>query len=103
MLKDRFTSALVLTLPEGTKDFVVYCDASRVGLGCVLMQHRKVIAYASRQHKVQDRNYPTRDLELAAVVFALKIWRHYLYGVHVDVYTGHKSLQYVFTQKDLNL
>ncbi|WMV49694.1 hypothetical protein MTR67_043079, partial [Solanum verrucosum] len=83
--------------------FVVYCDASRVGLGCVLMQNGKVIAYASRQLKVHYKNYPTHDLELAAVVFALKIWRHYLYGVHVDVFTDHKSLQYVFTQKDLNL
>ncbi|WMV25681.1 hypothetical protein MTR67_019066, partial [Solanum verrucosum] len=83
--------------------FVVYCDASRVGLGCVLMQNGKVIAYASRQLKVHEKNYPTHDLELAAVVFALKIWRHYLYGIHVDVFTDHKSLQYVFTQKDLNL
>ncbi|WMV46051.1 hypothetical protein MTR67_039436, partial [Solanum verrucosum] len=83
--------------------FVVYCDTSRVGLGCVLMQNGKVIAYASRQLKVHEKNYPTHDLELAAVVFALKIWRHYLYGVHVDVFTDHKSLQYVFTQKDLNL
>ena len=102
-MKDRLTSALVLTLPEGTKDFVVYCDATPVGLGCVLMQHRKVIAYASRQLKVHERKYPTHDLELAAVVFSLKIWRHYLYGVHVDVYTNHNSLQYVFTQKELNL
>ena len=67
------------------------------------MQHGKVISYASRKHKVHERNYPTHDLELAAVVFALKIWRHYLYGVHVDVFTDHKSLQYVFTQKKLNL
>ena len=73
------------------------------GLGCVLMQHGKVIAYASRQLKTHEKNYPTHDLELAAVVFALKIWRHYLYGVHVDVFTDHKSLQYVFTHKDLNL
>ncbi|KAH0784229.1 hypothetical protein KY290_003827 [Solanum tuberosum] len=80
LFKDKLTSAPVLTLPEGTKGFVVYCDASRVGLGCVLMQHGKVIAYASRQLKVHEKNYPTHDLELAAVVFALKIWRHYLYG-----------------------
>ncbi|WMV46041.1 hypothetical protein MTR67_039426 [Solanum verrucosum] len=102
-LKDKLTSASVLTLPESTNGFVVYCDASRVGLGCVLMQHGKVIAYASRQLKVHEKNYPTHDLELAAVVFVLKIWRHYLCGVHVDVFTDHKSLQYVFTQKDLNL
>ncbi|KAH0711565.1 hypothetical protein KY289_007524 [Solanum tuberosum] len=102
-LKKRLITAPVLTLPEGTQGFVVYCDASRVGLGCVLMQNGKVIAYASRQLKVHEKNYPTHDLELAAVVFALKIWRHYLYGVHVDVFTDHKSLQYVFTQKELNL
>ena len=89
----------MLTLPEGTKGFVVYCDASRVGSGCVLMQNENVIAYASRQLKVKERNYPTHDLELAAVVFSLKIWRHYLYGVHVDVFPDHKSLKYVFTQK----
>ncbi|WMV29806.1 hypothetical protein MTR67_023191, partial [Solanum verrucosum] len=93
----------VLTLPEGTYDFVVYCDASSVGLGCVLMQNGKVIAYATRQLKVHEKNYPTHNLELAVVVFALKIWWHYLYGVHVDVFTDHKSLQYIFTQKDLNL
>ena len=97
------TTAPVLTLPEGTQGFVVYCDASRVGLSCVLMQNDKVIAYASRQLKVHERNYPTHDLELAAIVFALKIWRHYLYGVHVHVFTNHKSLQYVFSQKEPNL
>ncbi|KAH0633374.1 hypothetical protein KY284_036160 [Solanum tuberosum] len=102
-LKNRLTTAPMLTLPEGTDGFVVYCDASRVGLGCVLMQHGKVIAYASRQLKVHEKNYPTHDLELAAVVFALKFWRHYLYGVHVDVFTDHKSLQYVFNWRDLNL
>ncbi|KAH0709204.1 hypothetical protein KY284_010631 [Solanum tuberosum] len=103
LLKDKLTSAPVLTLPKGTKGFVVYCDASRVGLDCVLMQHGKVIAYASRQLKVHEKNYPTHHLELAAVVFALKIWRHYIYGVHVNVFTDHKSLQYVFSQKELNL
>ena len=80
-----------------------YCDASGVGLGCVLMQAGKVIAYASRQLKVHDKNHLTHDLKLAVVVFALKLWRHYLYGVHVDVFTDHKSLQYVFTQRELNL
>ncbi|WMV18493.1 hypothetical protein MTR67_011878 [Solanum verrucosum] len=81
---------------------------SFLGLGgyyrrCVLMQNGKVIAYASRQLKVHEKNYPTHYLELAAVVFALKILRHYVYGVHVDVFTDHKSLEYVFNQKDLNL
>ena len=86
MLKYRTTSSLVLTLLEGTKGFVVYFDASRVGLGGVLMQHGKVVAYASIQIKVHKKNYPTHDLELAAVVFALKIWRHYLYGPCLCVY-----------------
>lgn len=97
------TTAPALTLPNGIDGFVIYCDASRVRLGCVLMQKGKVVAYAYRQLKVHEKNYPPHDLELAAVVFALKIWRHYLYGVHVDVFTDHKSLKYVFTQKELNL
>ena len=96
-------TAPVLTLPEGPDGYVIYCDASGVGLGCVLMQHGKVIAYASRQLRKHEKNYPTHDLELAVVVHALKIWRHYLYGVHVDIYTDHKSLQYIFKQKELNL
>ena len=81
-MKNRFTTAPVLTLPEGTKGFVMYCDASRVGLGGVLMQYGLVVAYASRKLKVHERNYPTHDLELEDVVFSLKIWRYYLYGVH---------------------
>ena len=84
-MKDWVTTAPVLTLPEGTKGFVVYFDSSLVELFCVLMQHGKFIAYASTQLKVHDENYPTHDLEIEAVVFALKIWRHYLYGVHVNV------------------
>ena len=103
ILKEKLTSALVLTLAKVTKGFVVYYNASRVVLGCVLMQHGKVVAYASRQLMVHEKNYPTHNLELAAVIFALRIWRHYLYGVHVDWYTDHKSLQYVCTQKELNL
>ncbi|CAN4114236.1 unnamed protein product [Withania somnifera] len=102
-LKNKLTSTPVLVLPEGTDGYAVYCDASGICLGCVLMQHGRVIAYASRQLRPHEKNYPTHDLELAAVVFALKIWRHYLYGVHVDIYTDHKSLQYIFKQKDLNL
>lgn len=103
VLKERLVTAPILTLPEPGKRFIVYSDASRVGLGCVLMQGEKVIAYASRQLKKHEENYPTHDLELAAVVFALKIWRHYLYGESCDIYTDHKSLKYIFTQKDLNL
>ena len=102
-LKTALTSAPVLTLPTGEGGYSVYCDASRVGLGCVLMQRGKVIAYASRQLKNHEKNYPTHDLKLAAVVFALKLWRHYLYGEPCEIFTDHKSLQYIFKQKDLNL
>ncbi|GJS96693.1 putative reverse transcriptase domain-containing protein [Tanacetum coccineum] len=85
-LKRRLVSAPILTLPSGSGGFQIYSDASKKGLGCVLMQHGKVIAYASRQLKPYEVNYPTHDLELAAVVFALKIWRHYLYGEACDIY-----------------
>ena len=102
-LKGRLTSAPVLALPNGRDGFVVYNDPSRQGLGCVLMQNDRVIAYASRQLKKHEQNYPTHDLELAAVVFAMKIWRHYLYGVPCRIFTDHKSLKYIFTQKELNL
>ena len=102
-LKWKLTSAPILTLPSGQDGYTVYCDASRQGLGCVLMQHENVIAYASRQLKKHEQNYPTHDLELAAVVFALLIWRHYLYGVPCRLFTDHKSLQYLFTQKELNM
>ncbi|MEA8961938.1 RNase H-like domain-containing protein, partial [Campylobacter jejuni] len=102
-LTTLLTTAPLLTLPVEGKNFIVYCDASYFGLGAVLMQEKNVIAYASRQLKVYERNYPTHELELAAVVFALKQWRHYLYGVTCEVYSNHRSLQYVFTQKDFNL
>ncbi|KAG8495695.1 hypothetical protein CXB51_013504 [Gossypium anomalum] len=102
-LKDLLTKAPVLVQPEPGKEFVIYSDASLNGLGCVLMQEGKVIAYASRQLKPHERNYPVHDLELAAIVFALKIWRHYLYGEKCHIYTDHKSLKYLMTQKDLNL
>ncbi|GKA49609.1 putative reverse transcriptase domain-containing protein [Tanacetum coccineum] len=83
-------SAPLLALPEGSGNFVVYCDASHKGLGAVLMQREKVIAYASRQLKVHEKNYTTHDLELGAVVSALKMWRHYLYGTKCVVFTDHK-------------
>jgi ribonuclease HI len=102
-LKTRLTTTPVLTLPDASKDFVVYCDASRQGLGCMLMQGGKVVAYASRQLRKHEENYPTHDLELAAVIHALKIWRHYLMGNKCDIYTDHKSLKYIFTQSELNL
>ncbi|GJV55752.1 putative reverse transcriptase domain-containing protein [Tanacetum coccineum] len=91
-LKDKLCNAPVLALPDGPEDFMVYCDASGLGLGCVLMQRGKVIAYASRQLKIHEKNYTTYDLELGAVVFALKIWRHYLNGTKSVIYTDHKSL-----------
>ena len=102
-LKEKLTSAPVLTLPEGNEGFEVYSDASHQGLGCVLMQHKRVVAYASRQLKKHELNYPTHDLELAVVIFALKTWRGYLYGVTCQIFTDHKSLKYLFTQKELNL
>ncbi|WMV28852.1 hypothetical protein MTR67_022237 [Solanum verrucosum] len=102
-LKTLLTTAPILALPVEGKYFIVYCDASHSGLGVVLMQDKNVIAYASRQLKVHERNYPTHDLELAAIVFSLKIWRHYLYGVTCWLFTDHCSLQHVFTQKNLNL
>ena len=81
----------------------MYCDASRAGLGCVLMQSGRVVAYGSRQLKNQEQNFPRHDMELAAVVFALKIWPYYLYGKEFKVYSDHKSLKYIFTQRDLNM
>ncbi|GKE78692.1 putative reverse transcriptase domain-containing protein, partial [Tanacetum coccineum] len=102
-LKDKLYNAPVLALPNGLEDFVVYCDASSLGLGYVLMQRGKVIAYASRQLKIHEKNYTTHDLELGAVVFALKIWRHYLYRKKSVIYIDHKSLQHIFNQKELNM
>ncbi|GJV60150.1 putative reverse transcriptase domain-containing protein [Tanacetum coccineum] len=103
LLKQKLCSAPILALPEGSENFVVYCDASHKGLGAVLMQREKVIAYASRQLKVHEKNYTTHDLELGAVVFALKMWRHYLYGTKCVVFTDHKSLQHILDQKELNM
>ncbi|GJU29251.1 putative reverse transcriptase domain-containing protein [Tanacetum coccineum] len=96
-------TAPILALPEGSEDFMVYCDASHKGLGVVLMQREKVIAYASRQLKVHEKNYTTHDLELGSVVFALKIWRHYLYGTRCTIFTDHKSLQHILDRKELNM
>ncbi|GKA21670.1 reverse transcriptase domain-containing protein [Tanacetum coccineum] len=102
-LKNKLCDAPILSLPNGIEDLIVYCDASSQGLGCVLMQRGKVIAYASRQLKIHEKNYTTHDLELGAVVFALKTWRHYLYGTKSVIYTDHKSLQHIFDQKELNM
>nr|GEV69546.1 putative reverse transcriptase domain-containing protein [Tanacetum cinerariifolium] len=102
-LKDKLCNAPVLALPDGPEDFVVYCDASILGLGCELMQRGKVIAYASRQLKIHEKNYTTHDLELGVVILALKIWRHYLCGKKSVMYMDHKSLQHIFSQKELNM
>nr|GEZ20928.1 putative reverse transcriptase domain-containing protein [Tanacetum cinerariifolium] len=102
-LKKKLCSAPILALLEGSENFVVYCDASHKGLGTVLMQKEKVIAYASRQLKVHEKNYTTHDLELGAVVFALKMWRHYMYGTKCVVFTDHKSLQHILGQNELNM
>ncbi|GJZ16677.1 putative reverse transcriptase domain-containing protein [Tanacetum coccineum] len=103
LLKQKLYSAPILALPEGSENFVVYCDASHKGLGAVLMQREKVKAYASRQLKIHDKNYTTHDLELGAVVFALKMWRYYLYDTKCVVFTDHKSLQHILDQKELNM
>nr|GEV80903.1 putative reverse transcriptase domain-containing protein [Tanacetum cinerariifolium] len=102
-LKDKLSNAPDLALLDGLEDFVVYCDESGIGLGCVLMQRGKVIAYSSRQLKIHKKNYTTHDLELGEVVFSLKIWRHCLYGTKSVIYTDHKSLQHIFSQKELNM
>nr|GEV79700.1 putative reverse transcriptase domain-containing protein [Tanacetum cinerariifolium] len=93
MLKHKLCSALILALPKGGENFVVLCDASHKGLGAVLMQKEKVVAYVSHQLKIHEKNYTTHDLELGAVVFALKMWRHYLYGTKCIMFTDYKSLQ----------
>ncbi|GKB49499.1 putative reverse transcriptase domain-containing protein [Tanacetum coccineum] len=103
LLKQKLCSTSILALPEGSENFVVYCDASHKGLGAALMQKEKVIAYASRQLKVHENNYTTHDLELDAVVFALKMWIHYLYGTKCVMFTDHKSLQHILDQKELNI
>ncbi|GJS44002.1 putative reverse transcriptase domain-containing protein [Tanacetum coccineum] len=102
-MKDKLCNVPVLALPDRPEYVVVYCDASGIGLGCVLMQRGKVIAYASRQLKIHEKNYTTHDLEFGAVVFALKIWRNYMYGTKSVIYTDHKSLQHIFSQKELNM
>jgi hypothetical protein len=102
-LKFRLMSRPVLVMPDLQKGFDIYCDACGQGLGCVLMQEGHVIAYASHPLRKHELNDPTHDLELASVVHALKIWRHYIMGTKCQVYTDHKSLKYIFTQKDLNL
>ena len=98
----RLTTAPILIVLEQGQRYTMYCDASRDGLGCVLMQSRRVVAYGSRQLKNHEQNYPTHDSKFATIVFSLKIWRHYLYGEQFKVFSDHKSLRYIFTQRDLN-
>ncbi|GJT07879.1 putative reverse transcriptase domain-containing protein [Tanacetum coccineum] len=102
-LKNNMCSVPILALPQGAENFIVYCDASHKGLGAVLMQNEKVIAYASQQLKIHEKNYTTYDLELGVVMFAIKIWRNYLYGTKCRVFTDHKSLQHILDQKELNM
>ena len=102
-LKEKLVTALVLTPPDESMSFEVFCDASLQGLGAMLMQEKKVVSYTSRQLKPNKKNYPTHDLELAAVVHALITRRHLLLGRKVDIFTDHKSLKYIFTQPNLNL
>jgi hypothetical protein len=102
-LRQHLTTAPVLAQPDNVKPFDAYCDASGTRLGCVLMQDNRFIAYASRALRPHEQNYPTHDLELAVVVHALKMWRHYLMATHYNIFTDHKSLKYIFTQADLNM
>ena len=101
--KSRITSAPILIVPEKGQRYTVHCDASKDGLGCVLMQSGMVVAYGSRQLKNHEQSYPTHDMELAAIIFALKILRHYQYDEQFEVFSNHKSLKYIFTQRDLNM
>ncbi|GJS50456.1 putative reverse transcriptase domain-containing protein [Tanacetum coccineum] len=103
MIKHRLCNAPIMALPKGIKNFMVYCDASHKGLGCVLMHEKKIIVYASRQLMKHEKNYTTHDLELGAVVFALKIWRHYPYSTKGTVIADHQSLQHILDHKLLNM
>jgi hypothetical protein len=102
-LRAHLTTALVLAQLDVSKPFDIYCDALGIGLGCVLMQDNQVIAYASRAPRTHEQNYPTHDLELAAIIHVLKIWGHHLMGTKCHIYIDHKSLKYIFTQADLNI
>ena len=99
----RLTTSPILIVPDRGQGYIVYCDALRAELGCILMQSGRVVAYGSRQLKNHEKNYPTRDMELVVVVFALKIWLHYLYDKQFEVCSDHKSLKYIFKQRDFNM
>ena len=102
-MKRRLTTASISIVPDRGQGYTVYCDSSRAGLGCVLMQSGRVVAYGSHKLKNHEQYYPTHDMELATIVFALKIWRHYLYGEQFEVYSDHKILKYICMQRDLNM
>ena len=102
-LKRKLTSTPILIVLERGQRYTVYCDASSDRLGCVLMQYGRVVAYGSWQLKNHDQSYPTHDMELAAIVFSLKVWCHYLYSDQFKVFSYHKSLKYIYTQRDLNM
>ena len=102
-LERRLTSAPILIVQERGQRYTVYCDSSRDGLGCLLMQSGRVMAYGSRQLKNHEQNYPTHDMELVAIVFALKIWLHYLYGEPFEVFSDQKIMKYINPQRDLNM
>ena len=101
-LKRRLETTPILAIPKEEDDFFIYCDASGLELGATLMRYGRMIAYVSRQLKDFEKNYLTHDLELTMVMFALKMWKHFLYGVRCDIYTDHKNQKYIFTQKGLN-
>ena len=102
-LTRKLTLAPIMIFLERGQRYTVYCDASKDRLGCVLIQSGRVVAYGSRQCKNHDQSYPAHDMELAAIVLDLKAWRHYLYGEQFEVFSDHKSLKYIFTQRDLNM
>ena len=97
MIRQRLTSAPILIVSERGQRYIVYCDASKDGLGYIMMQSGRVVGYGSRQLKNHEQNYPTHDLEFAVIVFTFKIWPHYLYGEQFEVFSDHKSLKYIFT------
>ena len=100
LLKEKLTIAPVLTLPNGEDKFTAYCDSSRIELGCVLMQNSRVVAYVSRRLKKHEQNYPTHDLEMVVVIFPLKNWRHYWYGVTCEIFTDRESLKKMSDQEN---
>ena len=97
--EELLTIAPILIIPERGMGYIVYCSTSKEGMGCVLMQTDRIVMYTSRQFKIYDQNYPTHNLELGVVVFALKIWRHYLYRRKCQIFIDHRSLKYILTQK----